>query len=214
VGLSALFIAAGYIVNYVSDLERQEREAKLAATSAAAVKAWREKMKVDAPKKIEEAKASLAAGDIAHAGEVAKAYETFPLPEFKDLAKQVKAVKRKQDLDKARAQLKNGDHLAAMKLAEPYGLFPDPEAQQIMTAARKAGEASKAKIAALDRARRRKEGVTIGMFKDDVLLSSWGRPESINVTRYAFGTHEQWVYPGSQYLYFEDDRLTTIQNHR
>jgi len=72
-----------------------------------------------------------------------------------------------------------------------------------------ATEAKKADAA--DRARRRKEGVHIGMSQDDVLKSSWGRPRSVNRTTYSFGTREQWVYDGG-YLYFEDRILKTIQN--
>lgn len=60
-------------------------------------------------------------------------------------------------------------------------------------------------------ARKRSEGVTIGMSKDDVIASSWGRPESINKSIYSFGVHEQWVYGGRNYLYFEDGRLASIQ---
>lgn len=58
---------------------------------------------------------------------------------------------------------------------------------------------------------KRSEGVRIGMSKDDVIASSWGRPESINKSIYSFGVHEQWVYGGRNYLYFEDGRLTSIQ---
>jgi hypothetical protein len=58
----------------------------------------------------------------------------------------------------------------------------------------------------------RKEGVKIGMTKERVLLSSWGRPEKVNTTHLANGSvHEQWVYGGG-YLYFDDGILTTIQN--
>jgi hypothetical protein len=67
---------------------------------------------------------------------------------------------------------------------------------------------------AADRARRKKEGVRIGMSQEDVLSSSWGRPERVNRTTYSFGTHEQWVYGNSQYLYFENGVLKTIQNSR
>lgn len=63
----------------------------------------------------------------------------------------------------------------------------------------------------LDRARRRKEGVSIGMSEDDALKSSWGRPSSVNRTTTARGVHEQWVYPGG-YLYFDDGVLTSVQN--
>ncbi len=54
-------------------------------------------------------------------------------------------------------------------------------------------------------------GVTIGMTKDDVLLSSWGAPSNINKTVNANGTSEQWVYDNYNYLYFENGILTSIQ---
>lgn len=62
-----------------------------------------------------------------------------------------------------------------------------------------------------DLARRRSQGVSIGMSQEEVLQSSWGRPEKVNRSVYSFGIHEQWVYGGSNYLYFEDGRLTSIQ---
>ncbi|MBP3041038.1 hypothetical protein J9303_16350 [Bacillaceae bacterium Marseille-Q3522] len=56
-------------------------------------------------------------------------------------------------------------------------------------------------------------GVYIGMTKEQVLASSWGEPEKINKTTTAYGTSEQWVYPGFQFLYFENDILVSIQNN-
>ena len=55
--------------------------------------------------------------------------------------------------------------------------------------------------------------VRIGMTRQQVLLS-WGRPHDINRTVTAFGTQEQWVYGlyGGPYLYFEDGKLTTVQD--
>jgi hypothetical protein len=63
-------------------------------------------------------------------------------------------------------------------------------------------------------AAKRKEGVTLGMSKEDVLASSWGKPDKINSTHNAYGTHEQWVYRSriSGYLYFDNGRLTSVQN--
>ncbi len=78
-------------------------------------------------------------------------------------------------------------------------------AQQALIQAKKSERA--------DLARRKKEGVSVGMSRDDVLKSNWGKPEQINRTINSFGTHEQWVYRGHHsYLYFEDDTLTSIQN--
>ncbi|MEK3992643.1 hypothetical protein [Robertmurraya sp. FSL R5-0851] len=55
-------------------------------------------------------------------------------------------------------------------------------------------------------------GVKIGMTKDEVLNSSWGKPDSINTTTSAYGSSEQWVYGNGNYLYFENEVLVTIQN--
>jgi hypothetical protein len=63
-----------------------------------------------------------------------------------------------------------------------------------------------------EKVRKKSEGVRIGMTKQDVLDSSWGKPEDINRTIYSFGVHEQWCYPNYNYLYFEDGILTSIQN--
>jgi hypothetical protein len=65
-----------------------------------------------------------------------------------------------------------------------------------------------------DLARRKREGVSIGMSTQDALNSSWGKPDKINSTTRASGTSEQWVYrsSGSGYLYFDNGVLTSIQN--
>lgn len=60
-------------------------------------------------------------------------------------------------------------------------------------------------------ARKKAEGVSIGMSEQDVLDSSWGRPQKVNRTIRANYVREQWVYQGG-YLYFENGRLTAIQN--
>jgi hypothetical protein len=62
-----------------------------------------------------------------------------------------------------------------------------------------------------ERKRKKSEGVSIGMTKEDVLASSWGKPKSINTTITAYGSREQWVYGTGNYLYFNDDKLTSIQ---
>lgn len=76
--------------------------------------------------------------------------------------------------------------------------------RQIAAAQRKEQEA--------DRKLKRSQGVRIGMTKEEVLASSWGRPERVNKTTNAYGTREQWVYGGGNYLYFENGVLTSIQN--
>ena len=53
--------------------------------------------------------------------------------------------------------------------------------------------------------------VRIGMTKQ-MCLESWGKPDDINTTTGSYGTHEQWVYGNENYLYFENGKLTDIQN--
>lgn len=62
------------------------------------------------------------------------------------------------------------------------------------------------------KAERKKRGVTIGMTTEQVLDSSWGKPRMVNSTTTAGGTHQQWVYDSGNYLYFENGKLTAIQN--
>ena len=57
-----------------------------------------------------------------------------------------------------------------------------------------------------------KEGVFIGMTKSEVLQSNWGKPRKINRTITQSTVHEQWVYSGSNYLCFDNEYLTSIQN--
>jgi hypothetical protein len=51
----------------------------------------------------------------------------------------------------------------------------------------------------------------IGMTKDEVLDSKWGRPDDINKTITEYGTSEQWVYDDKGYIYFDDGVVTAIQ---
>ena len=53
--------------------------------------------------------------------------------------------------------------------------------------------------------------VRIGMSKQ-MCIESWGEPKNINKTTGNYGIHEQWVYENDSYLYFENGKLTTIQN--
>lgn len=65
---------------------------------------------------------------------------------------------------------------------------------------------------AKEKAKKKSQGVTLGMTKQQVLDSSWGEPKDINTSIGSWGTHEQWVYGNGNYLYFENGRLTSIQN--
>ena len=52
--------------------------------------------------------------------------------------------------------------------------------------------------------------IFIGMGSDQA-KASWGPPKRINKTVSASGVHEQWIY-SSQYLYFENGKLTSFQS--
>jgi len=60
--------------------------------------------------------------------------------------------------------------------------------------------------------RRAKPGVSIGMTAQQVIEdTSWGAPRDVNRTTNTAGTHEQWVYGGGRYLYFDNGTLVSIQ---
>lgn len=87
----------------------------------------------------------------------------------------------------------------------------DIELRKYAQAHAKAIDDAAAKIAKAEKARKKREGVSIGMSEQDALDSMWGRPNKINRTTGRWGVHEQWVYDGG-YLYFENGTLTSIQN--
>lgn len=79
------------------------------------------------------------------------------------------------------------------------------EAERAQKSAAKQRQAAAAQV--------KKPGVRIGMSPEQVTKeTSWGKPNHINRTTTAYGVHEQWVYGGGNYLYFENGRLTAIQN--
>lgn len=53
--------------------------------------------------------------------------------------------------------------------------------------------------------------VRIGMTKQ-MCEDSWGKPKSINRTTNTYGTSEQWIYGSGNYLYFDNNKLKSIQN--
>ena len=51
----------------------------------------------------------------------------------------------------------------------------------------------------------------VGMTAEEVINTSWGEPDKKNITEAYYGTHEQWVYRGKGYVYFEDGVVTAVQ---
>jgi hypothetical protein len=56
------------------------------------------------------------------------------------------------------------------------------------------------------------KGMVVTGWSKAMCIESWGEPSDINKTSGSFGVHEQWVYGDGTYLYFENGKLTTIQN--
>lgn len=81
-----------------------------------------------------------------------------------------------------------------------------------MVAFQEAGAKVAREQAKAEAAAKKKLGVHLGMSPEDVIASSWGRPERVNRTTTALGTREQWVYPSRNYLYFRNGQLEAIQN--
>ncbi|WP_305825797.1 hypothetical protein [Massilia brevitalea] len=83
-------------------------------------------------------------------------------------------------------------------------------AEQVAQLRAKAAEQKRAKAAT--RESKRRGGVALGMTPSQVRASNWGSPQRINRTTGSFGVHEQWVYSGGNFLYFENGVLTSVQN--
>lgn len=84
--------------------------------------------------------------------------------------------------------------------------------EEAAEADRRAEEASRRAIAACKRKGIALGTVRIGMTSDEALYCGWGKPDHVNRTITSRRVSEQWVYGYHQYLYFEGDRLTTIQD--
>lgn len=74
-------------------------------------------------------------------------------------------------------------------------------------------EARKQETARANAACSRRGGVDIGMTREQVYASCWGRPQTVNETVTARGKHEQFVYAGG-YLYLDNGVITSIQTSR
>lgn len=114
------------------------------------------------------------------------------------------------------ALVKQGDPVRAMALLSDCSTVTvDPPNRALLNAALKTAklqdEANIRRGIAAEKARKKREGVSISMSQEDVIASSWGKPRKINRTTRANSVREQWVYDGG-YLYFVDGILTTIQN--
>lgn len=115
-----------------------------------------------------------------------------------------------------KSALATKDYYKALGYEQEFRGVADPEFmklwQQVFDADDKATKARLAKQDALDKKAAKGRGVSIGMTREQVVGSSWGKPQQVNTTTGRYGTREQWVYSSRNYLYFEDGILTSIQN--
>ena len=113
------------------------------------------------------------------------------------------------------ASLKTKDRYSVLFVADEFKAVADPEflalLQRVHEDEAKTASKLQERLAADEKKEARKKGVNVGMTREQVKASSWGKPQSVNTTTSAYGNREQWVY-GRSYLYFENGVLTTIQN--
>ena len=126
-------------------------------------------------------------------------------------------AKTKADFDAARPammkQLREAiakrDYYSSLGIGNDYKLVADDEFLKLWA---RVIDLDRAQAEAKFKALAKKPGVRLGMTPDQVIGSSWGKPQRVNRTISVRGEREQWVYDGGNYLYFENGVLTSIQN--
>ena len=136
-------------------------------------------------------------------------------PEYLKIADAAEVKARISDINDKTKSLEN--RINQIEVLEKFFPIDAKEFSALKLIALKAKEEAAVAKAQADaskvlKAKKKTEGVSIGMTKEDVLGSSWGRPESVNKTTNAYGVREQWVYGSRSYLYFRDGILESIQN--
>lgn len=171
---------------------------------------------------IAKAESALSAGNLPDARNLVMRYVQVAGNDLADLRKRLElaeAERTKQiDFEQTKLALernKDNQDVRRSLLRHLTEIDPkNPKWKTDLAAVEKRIEADIASQRQKEAARKRKEGVRIGMSQEDVLASNWGRPEKRNISQYSFGTHEQWVYGGGQYLYFENGILKSMQTSR
>lgn len=218
-----LAIFAGISVLVACDnaalLSDDEKRARAVAAKRDARKAELENNRATIVSEIEQL---VAAGKAREAVQRAAPYRQFSDPGIEDSLRRAQIqANREQELEllaKIRATKPSDRQTLLDYYAELEKLVPENKTysqnwKRIQLEIYKQNEADRKKALAAERARRRSQGVSVGMTKEEVLMSSWGRPQHVNSTTTSRGTREQWVYGGGNYLYFDESgRLTTIQN--
>lgn len=171
---------------------------------------------------IAKAEAALAAGKLDEARGVISKYGQVAGAELADFVRKLEVAEAehrmrldREDTLQKLASNKDNPSIRRSLLKHMMDIEPiNPKWKAEFRAVDQKIDSDIAKARQKEAARRRREGVTIGMTQEDVLASNWGRPQSRNISQYSFGTHEQWVYGGGQYLYFENGILKSMQTSR
>lgn len=116
-----------------------------------------------------------------------------------------------QDYSSAQNTLKKYKDLGNQTILDMYNNATN-EINRIEAEKKAKEEAERKQREAEEKARKKSQGVTIGMTQQEVLDSMWGEPKDINRTITENHVYEQWVYGYPNYLYFTDGILTSIQN--
>lgn len=125
-------------------------------------------------------------------------------------AEAARKQRQPEDLNLARSELAKGDPYAARVTVAPH-LVDSQEARSIEARALAAIKKLEAESDRLLKAAKKREGIHIGMTKQQVLDSSWGRPRDRSSTTTVFGTTEIWLYESGSFLYFDESgRLSQI----
>lgn len=197
----------------------EEKHARAVAAKRDARKAELEKNRATIVSEIEQL---VAAGKAREAMQRAAPYRQFSDPGIEDSFRRAQIqANRERELEllaKIKATKPSDRQTLLSYYSELEKLAPENKTynqnwKRIQLEIYKQDEADRKKESAAERARRRSEGVSVGMTKQEVFMSSWGRPQHVNSTTTTRGTKEQWVYGSRSYLYFDESgRLATIQN--
>jgi hypothetical protein len=155
---------------------------------------------------------------------LATRFRRYEDPAIEDVIRRAQPLMKKQhiaDLESKVKQTKQTDHRSLVTYyGELQKLVPENASykqawERHRSALDKQVEVERKRAEAADRGRRRTQGVSIGMSKEEVLMSQWGKPERVNARTSTRGTTEQWVYGNGHYLYFDESgRLTSVTTRR
>lgn len=123
--------------------------------------------------------------------------DASPPPPKPEVAKEIARLRALSDNDFCGKELP--------KIKKIKGAWPEPWGDAMRSVMR-SHSVSSDQLSAIEKGQ-----VHVGMSKCGA-IAGWGRPRDVNSTTNARGTREQWVYGGGNYLYFEGNLLTSIQN--